>query len=509
MGHEEMSPKQETVSKAFQTVDESMEALGAFFAGKSPNFYDRYDNAELAQAEREMAKRLGTDKVLLYNSGMSAISSVLENLNLASGDVLLYSPYVYDESRMYIENLRNLGIRCIEMDPGDTQGLQKLIEQHHPRAIYAETMANNPKMQALDTQTLFKTAEEMNAKFKPKTFDEAIKERLVKTPWINDWVGKLAASAEDDKIDRKTIWGKIDAVLTAIAHWQGMTTAPNFHMDQKALLNKLTQFFGEARERITEDKAVMGIKGLVDDLKGMDFPVGRNKLSELVLIIERAWDVSRQKPMTIILDNTIPTETIKDMGADIKKTKAPVIIVDSGTKFMAKDKATMGIVYTNDKKIMEGLYNWRAVDGGYLPRPSVERIPNVSKEEFDARNKNIMANGKKLAEAFASVVGRGDIASVSHPNLPGHPSYEYVSQHMPNGSVAVFYVECAKPAAEVCRKLEKLGLAGKIEYGGSFAFEKTRFGVFDPSGKSTSLRIAAGNESPADIEAICKIIESL
>lgn len=75
--------------------------------------------------------------------------------------------------------------------------------------------------------------------------------------------------------------------------------------------------------------------------------------------------------------------------------------------------------------------------------------------------------------------------------------------------MAVFYVECAKPAAEVCRKLEKMGLAGKIEYGGSFAFEKTRFGVFDPDGKSTSLRIAAGNESPEALAEICKIIESL
>jgi len=195
------------------------------------------------------------------------------------------------------------------------------------------------------------------------------------------------------------------------------------------------------------------------------------------------------------------------MGAEIKTTKAPVIVVDSGTKFMAKDMATVGIVYTNNKDIMTGLYNWRAVDGGYLPRPSVERLPQVSKEEFDQRNRNIIANGKRLAEAFAKVVGRGDIISVSHPNLPGHPNYDYVNKNMPNGSVAVFYIECAKPAIEVCRKLEKMGLLGKIEYGGSFAFEKTRFGVFEAEGKT--LRIAAGNESSEELEAICKIIESL
>jgi len=467
-------PKQETVSRAFTTVDESVDALKAFYRGEPTNYYDRYDNKELVEAERAMAKRLGTDKVLLYNSGMSATTSVLENLNLTAGDVLLYSPYAYEESKLYIENLRNLGIRCIEIDPGDTEKLQKLIKEHHPRAVFAETMANDPKMQALDTEALFKIAEEMNVKFKPKTMDEALAERLMKTPLIRKYVEVQAQLVEGD---------------------------------ESAVLTPLIPMFKKAQELIMADKSVAGIKGLVDNLKKAGIPVEASDLSELVQIIQRSWDVSRQKPLTLILDNTIPTESIKGMGAEIKTTKAPVIVVDSGTKFMAKDMATVGIVYTNNKDIMTGLYNWRAVDGGYLPRPSVERLPQVSKEEFDKRNRNIIANGKRLAEAFAKVVGRGDIISVSHPNLPGHPNYDYVNKNMPNGSVAVFYIECAKPAIEVCRKLEKMGLLGKIEYGGSFAFEKTRFGVFEAEGKT--LRIAAGNESSEELEAICKIIESL
>jgi cystathionine beta-lyase/cystathionine gamma-synthase len=470
------SPKQETVSRAFQTVDESLGALSDFFSGKPTNFYDRYDNKELVTAEQEMAQRLGTDKVLLYNSGMSAITSALENLNLVAGDVLLYSPYVYGQTRTYIENLRNLGIRCIEIDPGKTEELQELIKEHHPRAVFSETMANDPKMQALDTQALFKTAEDMNAKFKPKTMDEALEERLMRTSWISDWVKDQAMVPITPEYEHK-------------------------------VLGHLIPLFKKAQERIAKDQAIAGIKGLVDDLKKKQLDITSSNLSELVQIIQRSWDASRQKPLTLILDNTIPTESIKDMGAEIKTTKAPVIIVDSGTKFMAKDMVTVGIVYTNDKDTMTGLYNWRAVDGGYLPRPSVEKIPNVSKEEFDARNRNIIANSKRLAKAFASVVGHGDIVSVSHPNLPGHPNYDYVNKNMPNGSVAVFYIECAKPAAEICRKLETMGITGKIEYGGSFAFEKTRFGVFEAEGKT--LRVAAGNESPKQLEEICKIIESL
>jgi cystathionine beta-lyase/cystathionine gamma-synthase len=463
------------ISRGWERVDEEIAMLNKFFDGESVDFYARYGNAGLKAKEEEMAERLGVDNVLLYNSGMSVITSVIENLKLASGDVLLYSPYIYGQTKTYIENLRNFGVRCIAVDPGKTEELQQLIEEHHPRAIFAETMANNSEMQALDTQALFEKAEEMNNKFKPKTFDEALAERLAKTPWIDGWIDMMAHD-------------------------------PN---SRESLLKALVGFFKEAQERIADNKSVMGIKGLVDNLKEAGIGVDKYDLSQLVMIIQRAWDASRQKPLTLVLDNTIPTESVKDMGTELKSApkNVPVIVVDSGTKFMAEDRATLGIAYSNDPKLMRELEAWRAVDGGYLPPASVEQLPNLTKEEFDKRNRNVVANAKRLAESFASVVGHGDIATVSHPNLPGHRSYDYVDKNMPNGSVAVFYIECAKPAIEVCHKLEQMGIVGKIEYGGSFAFEKTRFGVFDPNGKS--LRIAAGNESPEQLEEICKIIESL
>ncbi|MDD5121028.1 MAG: PLP-dependent transferase [Patescibacteria group bacterium] len=464
-----------SISRGFRTVDEEVAALNEFFSGKAVDFYARYGNAGLKAKEEEMAERLGTDNVLLYNSGMSAITSVIENLKLASGDVILYSPYVYGQTKTYIESLRDLGIRCISIDPGNREELDELIKEHRPRAVFAETMANDPEMQALDTQALIATAEEMNNKFKPQTFDEALADRLAKTAWIDGWLDMVAPD----------------------------------HDKRESLLKALVGFFKEAQEKIAQNKSVMGIKGLVDNLKKAGIGVDKYDLSQLVMIIQRSWDSSRQKPLTLILDNTIPTESVKDMGAEIKKApkNVPIIVVDSGTKFMAQDQATLGIVYSNDSKIMQELETWRAVDGGYIPPSAVEQIPNLSKEEFDKRNRRIIANAKRLAEAFASVVGHGDIAVVSHPNLPGHRSYDYVNQHMPDGSVAVFYIECAKPAIEVCRKLEKMGMVDKIEYGGSFAFEKTRFGIFNPDG--TSLRIAAGDESPDKIEEICKIIESL
>ncbi len=466
------------ISRGWRTVDEEIGALNEFFSGKSVDFYARYGNAGLSEKEEEMAGRLGVDKTLLYNSGMSAITSVLENLKLASGDVLLYSPYVYGQTKTYIENLRNLGIKCISVDPGDTAGVQEAIEQHCPRALFFETTGNDPKMPVLDTSLLYRLVEEKNKKYQPKTLSEAFQERFMRIPWIRGWV---AAQAKEP--------GKTE----------------------EGALSALVEVFERARTRIAADKSIAGIKGLVDDLRkmGLSNSIYRAELSELIMIIQRAWDTSRQKSLTIILDNTISTESVKDMGSELKSIPkdVPVIVVESGTKFMAQDQVSLGVVYSNKSEIMQELETWRAVDGGYLPPSAAERLPDLSKEEFDKRNRNIISNAKRLAEAFAKVAGKEDILSVSHPNLPGHRNYDYVSKNMPNGSVAVFYVECAKPAVEVCHKLEQIGLAGLVEYGGSFAFEKTRLGVFDPKGNG--LRIAGGNEGPEDIEKICRIIESL
>lgn len=461
------------ISRGWERVDEELDMLNKFYEGESVDFYARYGNAGLKAKEKEMAQRLGVDNALLYNSGMSVITSVIEGLKLSTGDVLLYSPYAYGQTKTYIENLRNLGIRCISIDPGDTEDIRKKIEEHSPRAIFCETVGNDPKMPVLDTQELFKMAEEKNKKYQPKTFDEALAERLVKTSWIDGWLDTMAHDSKS----------------------------------REALLQALIGFFKEAQKRIAEDKAVMGIKGLVDNLKkaGLD---ARNNLSELVTIIQRTWDASRQKPLTLILDNTLPTESIKDMGAELKSApnNVPIAVVDSLTKAM-KDVATVGVLYSNNPELMKEAETWRAVDGGYLPPASVDRLSSITKEEFDKRNRIAIGNAKRLAEVFASVIGRGDIAAVSHPNLRGHRNYDYVNKHMPNGSAAVFYVECARPVIEVCHKLEQMGIVGKIEYGGSFLFEKTRFGVFDAKG--TSLRIAAGAESPEALAEICKIIESL
>jgi len=74
---------------------------------------------------------------------------------------------------------------------------------------------------------------------------------------------------------------------------------------------------------------------------------------------------------------------------------------------------------------------------------------------------------------------------------------------MPEGGTAVFYLVC-EDAWKVAKKLQdKLGK--RIEFGASFAFEKTRVGVFNDN----LLRIAGGNESPEEIQEMLEAIESI
>ena len=183
------------------------------------------------------------------------------------------------------------------------------------------------------------------------------------------------------------------------------------------------------------------------------------------------------------------------------------MVADSGTKFFAEDKATLGVVYANNKDSMAQLETERQITGGYLTKNAEADLPHKTKEEFDERNKRILENTKVLAEAMEKLVGKAGIEAVVHPNLPDHPNFQYANEKMPDGASGLFYVYCEN-AWETAKKMEEKGLSGLVEYGGSFGFEKTRFAIFGGEGEKI-LRIAGGNESPEELLKILEVIEKL
>ena len=482
MEREKFGEKNLDVTGTYKTLAEWKEAFEKYGKGEPVEIYARYNNPALKEREEKVAQEIGADKVLLYNDGMAAVNDAMESLHLTKGDVLLYSPSIYGESLNFIkEDLMKRGVKCIPIESGKKDELNKLIDQYRPKAIFTETVGNAQDMPVVDLKNLFEKTEEMNEKYqKDLTLPTLIEKQLFHKDWIRDW-------------------------LTA-GDWEGAGRGEKYSPEQKAKLENLVKEFEGTARKINEEQSYMPLKDLLRDLEEEAIMISedrRGSLLELKSLFDTVWLAKRETPMTLILDNTLPTETGLDLAKEIKKTTAPVLAVDSGTKFFAKDQATMGIAYSNDPNKMLELEIQRMRSGSYLPKGSEALLPETTKEEFDIRNKQILNNTKLLAQSFSKAIGRMGITAVSHPNLPTHPNYEYAEKNLPDGATAVFYIQC-KDAWETADKLEKGGLKGLVEYGGSFAFEKTRVGVF-----GDMLRISGGNESPEELEKILNVIETV
>lgn len=465
------------VSGAYNSVEEWKKIFQDWSEGKPVEGYARYDYPKLQEREKEVAQEIGADKVLLYNSGMAATVDAFESLNLTKNDVLLYSPSIYDESKKFIErDLATRGVKCIPVESGKLEEVAKLIDQYNPKAIFTETVGNAPDMPVVNLDGLFEKAEQANEKYQKKlTLSTLLEKQLVRKNWIQEWL-KIQPGGE-------------------------------IGPQEKLELQNLVQKFKETGGQIENTHNYLPLRELVRDLERQGIKIAENRrttLLELKSLFDTINLAKREKPLTLVLDNTLATETNLDLSKEIKKTKAPVLAVDSGTKFFARDKTTMGLIYSNSPDKMTELYLRRMRSGTYLPKGSEALLPELTKEEFDTRNQQILTNAKILAENFAKMIGKIGIQSVSHPNLPTHPNYEYVSTKMPNGATTVFYVRCEN-AWQTAKKLEEVGLRGKVEYGGSFGFDKTRIGIFS----NDIMRIAAGNESPKELEKIIKVIESI
>ncbi|MDD5625857.1 MAG: PLP-dependent transferase [Patescibacteria group bacterium] len=444
--------------------------------------YARYDYPALRERQMKVAQEIGADKVLLYNDGMAAVNGAIESLHLTKGDVLLYSPSIYGESKNFIEkDLMIRGVKCIPIKSGEKDELNKLIDQYRPKAIFTETVGNAQDMPVVDLKNLFEKTEEMNEKYqKDLNLPTLIEKQLFHKDWIRDW-------------------------LTA-GDWEGAGRGEKYSPEQKAKLENLVKEFEGTARKINKEQSYMPLKDLLRDLEEEAIMISedrRGALLELKSLFDTVWLAKREMPMTLILDNTLPTETNLNLPQEIKKTKASVLVVDSGTKFFAKDKTTIGVAYSNDPNKLLELEIERMREGTYPPKSSEARLPETTKKEFNIRNKQILSNTKILAQGFSKAIGRMGITAVSHPNLPTHPNYEYTEKNLPDGATAVFYIQCEN-AWETADKLEKGGLKGLVEYGGSFAFEKTRVGVF-----GDMIRIAGGNESPEELEKILDVIETV
>jgi cystathionine beta-lyase len=137
------------VASTYTTLEEFKKA-GKF------GVYERYGYPECEKMEREIGERFGIKQVLLYNSGMAAIHDALFFL-LQKGDTLLYSPYIYPETRKLIGDFSRF-VNVVKVPR--MEELEKLIKRTKAKVIFAEIVGNHFKMPMVNVEELFEIAEE-------------------------------------------------------------------------------------------------------------------------------------------------------------------------------------------------------------------------------------------------------------------------------------------------------------------------------------------------------------
>ncbi len=163
-------PIYESTTFAFETAEEMERAFGSVYGLEGaevlepePLIYARLDSPSIRAAEARVSAWEGAEESLLFNSGMSAITTLL--LTLASpGRAVLHSTPLYGGTTVVIKGLlKRMGISAVAFSSSDSaEDLLARVEGLDVALVYAETPAN-PTNDLVDLDICRRVAEEMDA----------------------------------------------------------------------------------------------------------------------------------------------------------------------------------------------------------------------------------------------------------------------------------------------------------------------------------------------------------
>jgi cystathionine gamma-synthase len=118
--------------------------------------YTRYHNPTVQEVQERLALLAGTERALLFSSGMAAISAAVLSVARA-GDTILSTPGLYGGTyRFFRDILPRYGITVRYISPENLASLPEMVD-HSVRAVYVET-PTNPTLDVVDLRALVKAA---------------------------------------------------------------------------------------------------------------------------------------------------------------------------------------------------------------------------------------------------------------------------------------------------------------------------------------------------------------
>ena len=152
---------------SFESIDDLIRGINNRDNYSEQSLYPRDGNVSLGEAEAAASKfaRVESDELLLYTSGMAAVTSALElslEEKISDGAVLACPPSLYSQTSEYIQkNLRNRGVEVRCFNPQDKDNIEHNLGYAQPEVIFAETVGNTPNIPVLDVEHLFAVCKQL------------------------------------------------------------------------------------------------------------------------------------------------------------------------------------------------------------------------------------------------------------------------------------------------------------------------------------------------------------
>ena len=154
-----MKNKELTRSPGFAALD--VETFGKVLQAKENFEYGQHEMyfrdgfPALYELESHVAMLVGADKgrVLLTNTGMSALYTAIEAASPSKGDLVVHNFQGYSQTEWLVtEKLTDRGVNHVSVDTGSLSDIEDALKKYSPKIVLFETVVNGPLMSVLDVE---------------------------------------------------------------------------------------------------------------------------------------------------------------------------------------------------------------------------------------------------------------------------------------------------------------------------------------------------------------------
>lgn len=160
--------KSQEIVPSYSSVSEYEEELIKRGNFGDSDFYPRDGRRLLTELEAKAAQLAGmdADELILSVSGMSAVVSAVESLQLYRGQAaqkIAAAKCMYGQTRAYVAQQEMLGREVVYFDSSNSEEIERKLTDFRPDIVVSETVGNGPGVPVLNVESILRICREVKA----------------------------------------------------------------------------------------------------------------------------------------------------------------------------------------------------------------------------------------------------------------------------------------------------------------------------------------------------------